>query len=128
MKTLLALLLLVPSLALGSPWSGVPQEEVCTAYATQAMYGASQRMRGSTDEIRWINREMVIEIIEHELGADALYLMQDGLEPEEMAWVEEATLFGWNAMDYVERQGKEMRDPAVWHKAFYDHCMIRTGV
>jgi hypothetical protein len=122
-RTLIAALLLS-----GSAFAQFPEatkEEVCSAWTDNAMYGATQRLRGSSSEIVWITKDIMLGLIEHGLGADRIYhLDHDDYTPEIREWIVSASTFGWTAMDAVEtKRPGQIRSDTKWRKAFHSHCM-----
>lgn len=128
MKLLLALLFVaLPVFAEELP---VPQEvdreDYCTAWAQNAMYGATQQLRGAKPIFRFINDyHVLLEMIEHEQGGDYLYVLaNDDYGPDHYFFLTKSILSGWSQMNDYRAANKDVPlDPGLWFRRFKGACM-----
>jgi len=100
------------------------KQERCEAHVSTAMYGATQQLRGAHRSFQYITEAVLIEMIEHRLGADKLYILQDDYTPEERDFLESASLLGYDRMEKWREVNPDVQ-PNIheWQKAFMDECM-----
>lgn len=98
---------------------------ICSVWVKNAMYGATQKLRGAARETKFITLEILIEMIEHRLGADALYFIEEGYPPHERLWLVTSTLFGYDWMNrwLANNSGAPLPDPLLVQKAFGEVCL-----
>jgi hypothetical protein len=113
------------------PWDGsTPKAEVCQVWARNAMYGASQRLRGARPVPVWITKDVLIGMIEHGLGSDRLYFLDsEEYDAADRAFLLESVLYGYGAMDTsIKADPDATHDPVQWHARFVEACMSREGI
>ncbi len=75
--------------------------ERCVSWARNAMYGATQSMRGASRQVEFVTRASLLEMLTQSsgLGRDKLYiLVEDNDSEDERGFLEQSTLFGYDAM------------------------------
>lgn len=87
-----------PTPPASNPMLEEQKQIICSYWVKNAMYGVTQNLRGASKETKFITLEMVVEMIEHELGADALYLLDENYTPVERQWLISSTMFGYDWM------------------------------
>lgn len=121
--------IIVLVICLGVSCSAMAQDESkCELYVRAGMYGATQQMRGAAREIVYIDRSMLIEMIEHGLGGDRIYFFNDpAATDEDKAYNEMAVYNGYDKMaKWKEKHGDEMPHSEQWSAAFMAECMKRS--
>jgi hypothetical protein len=98
---LVAIALLVSPAAFGGGLADLGEQERCTFWASNAMYGASQFMRGAAREVEFISRPRLREILmgTERVGSEKLYILdEEGYTDVERVFLVKSTLFGYDEM------------------------------
>ena len=102
MKSIFMALALLASTSLyGNGLAEMGEIDRCESWVSNAMYGATQFMRGSPREVQYIPKSTLVEMLTNvgELGRDKLYILtRDGYSEGERRFLEMSTLFGYDAM------------------------------
>ena len=100
------------------------KKERCEAHVSTAMYGATQQLRGAVRSFQYISLQMFVEMVEHKLGADKLYILQDDYTQEERDFLESASLLGYDRMTQWRKLNPGTQ-PNIheWTAAFMDECL-----
>lgn len=119
----------VMMLAATSAFANDEKEQRCQLYVQAGIYGATQMLRGSTREIVYINRNQLIELIEHGLGSDRIYFFRDPSVPdEERDFTEAAAYRGFDLMKkWKAANGDALPKESEWEASLYAECMAKEG-
>lgn len=93
--------LLVSTTVFGNGLADIDKTERCAAWVRNALHGATQSMRGAAREVFYISRSALHEMLMRSgsVGRDKIYILaDDGYTQEERDFLEESTLFGYDAM------------------------------
>lgn len=102
------------------------KEEKCEAWTSFAMYGASQQTRGAKREVQYLSTAGVMEMVEHGLGKDRLYLFKDDENtPEELAFLASGALSGYDKMVMWRATHTELPVHSEWVQEFIYECMSK---
>jgi len=112
---------------LGNDLAGMGDGQRCAVWATNAGHGARQFLRGAPRELSYIPLATLKEMIEHfgSVGRDKIYLLDDAdYTPQERAFVEQSTLFGYDSMA-TWRAANTDREPqlAEWVQHVQAACL-----
>jgi hypothetical protein len=128
MKTLfMVFAMLASTAAFGNRLVDMSETDRCAYWARNAMYGATQYMRGASRDVEFINRTTLIEILKNSrvVGHEKLYILtQEGDTDDERGFDEKATLFGYDAMSSWKSRNAGLgpiRDE--WRRRFMVMCL-----
>ncbi len=124
--------LLVSAAAFGNGLAKMSESERCNVWVTNAMHGATQSLRGATREVQYIPRSTLDEMM-RDLGGvarDKIYILTDeGYTEDELVFVEESTLFGYDAMSsWKSRNGNAMPARDEWHRQLMATCLAYDAI
>jgi hypothetical protein len=124
--------LLVSTAAFGNGLAQMDKTERCTVWVTNAMLGATQYVRGASREVQYVSRSTLVEMLMHHGGVapDKIYLMaDDGYTEEEREFLEESTLFGYDAMSSRRSRnvGPAPRQ-AEWQRNLMAMCLEHNAI
>jgi hypothetical protein len=121
---LMALMVGVGTARSAEPFLGASKDDYCATWASNAMYGASQRMRGARREVAFITKDVMLGMIEHGVGADRLYFLDRAYSASERDFLTRSVLAGYDAMDAAEKSAPGVtRDAEAWFGRFVQQCM-----
>jgi len=104
----------------------------CTSWARNAMYGASQSMRGAAREVKFISRNTLREMLLRPgiAGRDKLYIVdEDGYTDVERGFLERSALFGYDEMSiWKSREAGFTPKQDEWWKRFMAMCLERPAI
>ena len=133
MRTILiAFGLLFSTIAYANGLADMGENERCEFWAGNAMYGASQSMRGAAREVEFISRSTLrLMLLRPEIGGDRkLYILdEEGYTDIERSFLERSTLFGYDEMSFWKSRntGRGPR-PDLWHERFMAMCLERPAI
>ena len=124
--------LLVSTAAFGNGLAQMDKTERCTVWVTNAMLGATQYVRGASREVQYVSRSTLVEMLMHHGGVapDKIYLVaDDGYTEEEREFLEESTLFGYDAMSSRRSRnvGPAPRQ-AEWQRNLMAMCLENNAI
>jgi len=133
MRTILIVLgLLLSTVANGNGLAEMGERERCEFWAGNAMYGASQSMRGAAREVEFISRSTLRSmLLRAETGGDRkLYILdEEGYTDVERSFLERSTLFGYDEMSmWQSRNTGSGPRPDLWHERFMAMCLERPAI
>ena len=133
MKIMLMVLgLLISTVAFGERIADMGQTDRCAFWARNAMYGASQYMRGAPRDVEFISRGNLVEMMQDSqgVGREKLYIMiEESYTEAERGFLEDSTLFGYDAMSIWKARNANMlpvRDE--WRQHFLATCLEYKAV
>jgi len=129
---LIAIGLLLTTVAYGNGLADMSDNERCAFWTGNAMYGASQSMRGAAREVEFISRSTLWAILlRPETGGDKkLYILdEEGYTDVERRFLERSTLFGYDEMSFWKSRNSG-RGPRAdrWHERFMAMCLERPAI
>ena len=131
-SVLIAIGLLLSTVAYGNGLADMGEIERCTFWAGNAMYGASQSMRGAAREVEFISRSTLWAILlRPETGGDKkLYILdEEGYTDVERSFLERSALFGYDEMSFWKsRNAGPGPRPDRWHNRFMAMCLERPAI
>jgi hypothetical protein len=98
---------------------------ICTIWTKNAMYGATQRLRGAKREAKFITEATLIELIEHRKGAEAIYFIEQQYTTEDRQWLITSAFTGYDWIGkWVEANpGQMLPDPNQAVADFNKQCL-----
>ena len=127
-----AICVLASTVAYADGLADMGKRERCEFWTQNAMYGASQSMRGAAREVEFISRSTLrTMLLSPETRGDAkLYILnEEGYTDVERAFVERSTLFGYDEMSlWKSRNADRGPRPDLWHKHFMAMCLERPAI
>jgi hypothetical protein len=99
--TILMVGLIVSSAAFGDSLPQMSEPERCRSWVSNAMYGATQSMRGASREVEFVPRSSLVELLarSRSIGKNKLYILVDDADSEgERGFRKRSILFGYDAM------------------------------
>lgn len=133
MKTIaMALGLLFSTTVFGNGLAEISDTHQCTAWVRNAMYGATQSMRGASREVTFISRTRLVELLSPVQGAgrDKLYILaEEGQTQHEREFLEKSILFGYDAMLSWQTYNAG-REPGrdEWQQRFMAMCLAYAAI
>jgi len=133
MRTILiAVGLLLSTVAYGNGLAEMGERERCAFWTVNAMYGASQSMRGAAREVEFISRSTLrAMLLRPETGGDRkLYILdEEGYTDVERRFLARSTLFGYDEMSFWKSRntGSGPR-PDLWNERFMAMCLERPAI
>ena len=126
----LALLISPPLFANGLMEIG--EKDRCPEWVRNAMYGATQSMRGASREVEFISGNRLVELLAPvgEAGTEKLYILAiDGQTEFERRFLEESILFGYDAMSGWEAYSAgRTPERAEWRQRFMAMCLAYVAI
>jgi hypothetical protein len=124
--------LLFSTVAFGQRISDVGEIGRCALWARNAMYGATQYIRGAPREVEFISRTILLDMLRDSggVGREKLYvLIEAGNTEQERGYLEHSTLFGYDAMA-IWKAGNANLQPVrdEWRQHFLAACLSQTAV
>jgi hypothetical protein len=124
--------LLVSTAAFGNGLDQMDKTERCTVWVTNAMLGATQYVRGASRELQYVSRSTLVEMLMHHGGVapDKIYLMaDDGYTEDEREFLEESTLFGYDAMSSRKSRTAGLAPrQAEWQRNLMAVCLENDAI
>jgi len=124
--------LLLSTMVFANDLAKMSPAERCELWSTNAMHGARQALRGAPRQIQYISRATLIEMVEHfgAVGSDKIYILEDpDYTPEERAFLESSTLFGYDAMwKWKTRYKDDAPNLLEWMEQFMSLCAAKGRV
>ncbi len=132
-KLLVATALLVSPAVFGAGLADLGEQERCTFWASNAMYGASQSMRGAAREVEFISRPRLREILmgaERVEGSEKLYILdEEGYTDVERGFLVKSTLFAYDEMSAWKTRSTGMGPiKEEWWNRFMAMCLERPTI
>ena len=124
--------LLISTVAFGDRLDSMGETDRCDFWARNAMYGASQYMRGAAREVEFISRNTMLEMLKdsNRVGHEKLYILtQENDSEAELVFLEDSTLFGYDAMlIWTARNAglSPVRDE--WRQHFLTACLEQKEI
>lgn len=129
---LVAIALLVSPAVFGQGLADLGEQERCTFWASNAMYGASQSMRGAAREVEFISRPRLREILmgTERVGSEKLYILdEEGYTDVERVFLAKSTLFGYDEMSAWKTRNTGFGPiKEEWWKRFMAMCLERPTI
>ena len=129
---LIAIGLLLTTVAYGNGLAEMGKRERCEFWTQNAMYGASQSMRGAAREVEFISRSTLrVMLLRPETGGDRkLYIVdEEGYTDVERNFLERSTLFGYDEMSFWKSRNADRGPrPDIWHARFMAMCLDRPAI
>ena len=129
---LIAFGLLLSTLAYGNGLADMGENERCAFWTVNAMYGASQSMRGAAREVEFISRSTLRSmLLRAETGGDKkLYILdEEGYTDVERSFLERSALFGYDEMSFwISRNSGRGPRPDRWQERFMAMCLERPAI
>ena len=123
----IAFALLVSTAAFGNGLAEIDRTERCAAWVRNAMHGATQSMRGAAREVQYIARSALHEMLMRSGGVtnDKIYILaDDNYSEEEREFLEESTLFGYDAMSrWKSRNADTAPSRDEWQRHLTATCL-----
>jgi len=124
--------LLLSTVAYGNGLADMGENERCAFWTVNAMYGASQFMRGAAREVEFISRPRLREILmsAERVGSEKLYILdEEGYTDVERVFLERSALFGYDEMSFWKsRNSGGGPRPDRWHERFMAMCLERPAI
>ena len=131
-SVLTAIGLLLTTVAYGNGLAEMGETERCAFWTGNAMYGASQSMRGAAREVEFISRGTLrAMLLRPETGGDRkLYILdEEGYTDVERRFLERSALFGYDEMSFWKsRNAGPGPRPDQWHERFMAMCLERPAI
>ena len=124
--------LLFSTVAFGDRIADMGETDRCAFWARNAMYGATQYMRGAPRDVEFISRTTLVEMLKDGsgIGREKLYILFEENDSEaELGFLEDSTLFGYDAMSIWKARNanvQPLRDE--WRQHFLATCLDSTTV
>jgi hypothetical protein len=130
MKRLIAAVLLAISFTAHADFvSDASKEEFCQAWTGNGIYGANQRIKGAAPVIKPITIEMLGAMIEHGLGDDALYVLNNPEYTEdEKEFIIESVINGYNAMNDILKSNKAPPPSEIFGSMLEQSCLNKQKI
>lgn len=133
MKTLFIVFgLLISTTVFGNGLTEIGKAGQCTQWVSNAMYGATQFMRGASREVQYIPKSTLAEMLTRvgTVGSDKLYILaNESYTDDERGFLEESTLFGYDAMSkWKSRNADRLPSHAEWQRNFAAMCMEHEAI
>ena len=104
----------------------------CGAWVTNAMYGATQFMRGASREVEYIPRSTLGEMLMQagSVASDKIYILADeGNTEVARGFVEQSTLYGYDAMSsWKSRNAGLGPSREEWHRQLMAMCLEHDAI
>ena len=127
-RYLLGAVMLVSATTYAGEFEKMSTAQRCEWHTKHALYGATQQLRGASRDVQFISREMVAALVEHQLGSEKLYIMNDDDTPEDLEIIRASVIEGYDSMRAWRAGHKdELPDHDAWQMVFRKQCMSRTG-
>ena len=124
--------LLFSTVAFGDRVNNMGEIDRCAFWARNAMYGASQYMRGAPRDVEFISRTTMVEMLADGsgMGRDKLYILIEENDTEaERGFIEDSTLFGYDAMSIWKARNADIQPVRdEWRQHFLATCLDHTTV
>jgi hypothetical protein len=124
--------LLVSTATFGDRTARMGEADRCVSWVGNAMYGATQSMRGAAREVEFISRTSIVELLAHSraVGGNKLYILTDRGDTEnERGLIEQPVLFGYDAMStWKSRNAGLAPDREEWQRHFMAICLEDAGI
>ncbi|MGH8679435.1 MAG: hypothetical protein ACREUQ_13930 [Burkholderiales bacterium] len=124
--------LMVSTAVFGNGLAEMGKTERCELWMGNAMYGATQFIRGASREVEYIPVSTLVEMLEHTggVGNDKLYILADeGYTEDEREFLEKSTLFGYDAMSkWKSRNASLLPGHDEWQRHFVALCLESTSI
>lgn len=102
-------------------------EEYCRHWARNGIMGAKVHYRNGPRKITYIDENELRYLLKHQVAGDNLYLLKGDYTPEEIRYLEESLLAGYDRMgQWVREHGSETPDFAAWEETWFGACMTEV--
>ena len=133
MKILLMIFgLLFSTVAFGDRVANMGETDRCAFWARNAMYGATQYMRGASREVQFIDRTTLLEMLKESsgVGREKLYILTEEKDTEaELGFLQDSTLFGYDAMSIWKARNADLQPVRdEWRQHFLAACLDNTVI
>lgn len=129
---LMAIGFMVSTAVFGNGLAEMGKTERCELWVRNAMYGATQFMRGASREVEYIPMSTLVEMVEHTggVGHAKLYILADeGYTEDERQFLENSTLFGYDAMSkWKAHNASPAPSHAEWRGHFAAMCLEHASI
>jgi hypothetical protein len=124
--------LLVSETVFGNGLAEMGKTDRCAEWVSNAMYGATQFMRGASREVEYIPRSTLVDMLTRvgRVGHDKIYILADeDYTEDERGFLEKSALFGYDAMS-----SWESRNPGVgprrdeWQQQLMAMCLEHEAI
>jgi len=110
----------------------IGDKDRCVFWANNAMYGASQSMRGAAREVEFISRPRLLEMLmrTESVGGEKLYIVdEEGYTDIERDFLVNSTLFGYDEMSAWKTRNTsvDLIKEDGW-KRFMATCLERPAI
>ena len=133
MKLIVAVFgLLISTSAFAAGLAEMSAKDRCGFWASNAMYGASQSMRGASREVEFISRSTLREILTRpeRIGSEKLYIVdEEGYTDVERGFLARSTLFGYDEMSIWKSRDASFRPIRdEWWQRFMAMCLEQPAI
>ena len=131
-KLTIVICVLASTVAYANGLDEMGHRERCEFWVQNAMYGASQSMRGAAREVEFISRNTLRAMLlrPDNRGDAKLYILnEEGYTDVERAFAERSALFGYDQMSLWKSRNAG-RGPRAdrWHERFMAMCLERPAI
>ena len=124
--------LLFSTVAFGERIANLGDNDRCSFWARNALYGATQFMRGASRDVEFISRDVLVEMMKDDrrVGREKLYILTEESDTEaERGFLEDAALFGYDAMSiWKARNANRVPVRDKWRQHFLETCLDQRAV
>ncbi len=124
--------LLFSTVAFGDRVANMGETDRCAFWARNAMYGATQNMRGAARDVEFINRTTLVELLKDGsgIGREKLYILIEEQDTDaDLGFLEDSTLFGYDAMSIWKARNAELQPVRdEWRQHFLASCLDHTAI
>ncbi len=124
--------LMVSTTVFGNGLAAIGETSRCAEWVSNAMYGATQFMRGAAREVQYIPKSTLAEMLTRvgKVGNDKLYILaNEAYTEDERGFLEASTLFGYDAMSKWKSQNDELLPRhAEWKRNFAAMCLDHSAI
>jgi len=122
--------LLFSTVAFGDRIVDMGDNARCSFWARNAMYGATQYMRGASRDVEFISRGVLVDMMKNDrrVGREKLYILTEEDDTEAVrGFLEDAALFGYDAMSiWKSRNANALPVRDQWRQHFLATCLDST--